>query len=197
MAAPHVASLVALLISANPGLHGQVDQLESIIDQSAYHISWTGCDSSGVPNNAYGWGRFDALSALQSVHTLVLDKVASESVVMPGDVITYTLTITHPTGVGPTTGVVLTDTLPAGTTFVSATSPFALSGNTIQWAFSALGEHEARSVSLAVRVDITSSNPIINEYYGVYSGQAAFVRGRPVLTLLGRPVFMPLLVKSP
>ncbi|NJD59384.1 MAG: peptidase S8 [Anaerolineales bacterium] len=87
MAAPHVAGLVALLISASPNLRGQVDEIESIIDQSAYHISWAGCDSSGVPNNAYGWGRIDALAALQFLHTLVLGKVASESSVMPGDLI--------------------------------------------------------------------------------------------------------------
>ena len=79
MAGPHVAGLVALLISAQPALRGQVDRIETTIEQNAFHIPWTGCDSDGVPNNAYGWGRIDALAAVQSVHQLVLDKIASDS----------------------------------------------------------------------------------------------------------------------
>ena len=67
MAAPHVAGLVALLISAQPALRGQVCEIESIIEQSAVHKAWTGCESSGVPNHAYGWGRIDALAAVESV----------------------------------------------------------------------------------------------------------------------------------
>ena len=64
MAGPHVAGAVALLISAHPEMRGQVDNIETTINQSALHIPWTGCSSSGVPNNSYGWGRIDALAAL-------------------------------------------------------------------------------------------------------------------------------------
>jgi serine protease AprX len=70
MATPHVAGLVALLISANPALRGQVDQLEALITQSALPSTTTEtCGSvpgSQVPNNTYGWGRIDAFAALQS-----------------------------------------------------------------------------------------------------------------------------------
>jgi subtilisin family serine protease len=65
MAAPHVAGLVALLISVDPGLRGQVDALETAIEQSAKQISSTECSSTGVPNNLYGWGRIQALEAYQ------------------------------------------------------------------------------------------------------------------------------------
>ena len=69
MAGPHVAGLVALLISANPSLRGDVDALESIIERSAAGIATSdGCggDSpTAVPNNTYGWGRIDALAALE------------------------------------------------------------------------------------------------------------------------------------
>ncbi len=67
MAAPHVAGLVALLISADPSLAGQIDELEEIITQTA--IPRTSSQVCGddqpdsVPNNVYGWGRIDALAA--------------------------------------------------------------------------------------------------------------------------------------
>ncbi len=67
MAGPHVAGLVALLISASPGLAGDVDTIEEIIEQTAVPLtSSQGCGGSGptdVPNNVYGWGRIDALTA--------------------------------------------------------------------------------------------------------------------------------------
>ncbi len=65
MASPHVAGLVALLISADPSLRGQVEALETVIEQSAKHISSTDCYSNGIPNNLYGWGRIQALEAYQ------------------------------------------------------------------------------------------------------------------------------------
>lgn len=68
MAGPHVAGLVALLISAKPSLRGNVEELENIIEQSALHIAddeGCGGDVDKIPNNAYGWGRIDALAAVQ------------------------------------------------------------------------------------------------------------------------------------
>ena len=69
MAGPHVAGLVALIISANPALAGNVDQIEDIIEQTAVRKTTTemcGLDSpTQVPNNTYGWGRIDALAAVQ------------------------------------------------------------------------------------------------------------------------------------
>lgn len=69
MAGPHVAGLVALVISANPDLRGKVDVIEHIISSSAVpKFSSEGCGddtSTSRPNNAYGWGRIDALAAVQ------------------------------------------------------------------------------------------------------------------------------------
>ena len=71
MAAPHVAGLVALLIDAQPALAGNVDLLESLIQDSAvrlYTDQGCGDDSSqSIPNNTYGWGRIDAYSAYEAV----------------------------------------------------------------------------------------------------------------------------------
>jgi subtilisin family serine protease len=68
MAGPHVAGLVALLISATPGLAGQVDLVEEIVEQTAVPLtSSQGCGGVGpneVPNHVFGWGRIDALAAV-------------------------------------------------------------------------------------------------------------------------------------
>lgn len=69
MAAPHVSGLVALLVSANPLLRGQVDTIEAIIRRTAVHKfsdqECTGIAGSAYPNPVYGYGRIDALAAVK------------------------------------------------------------------------------------------------------------------------------------
>lgn len=68
MAGPHVAGLVALILSARPDLAGEVDEIEDIIEQTAVpKFGGQDCnDSTGLayPNNTYGYGRIDALAAV-------------------------------------------------------------------------------------------------------------------------------------
>ncbi len=192
MAGPHVAGLVALLISAHPNLRGQVDEIESVIEQNAVHIPLTVCSSSGVPNNAYGWGRIDALAAVGVPHALELSKTASSAMVIPGDPITYTLTVLHSAGNGSTTNVVLTDTLPTSTTFISATQPYTLTGNVVQWGFAALDEQQTVTRTLSVQVDLAATGSVTNQDYAVHSDQVEMVRGAPVSTQLEKPNFLAL-----
>ncbi len=67
MAAPHVAGAVALLWSAIPALRGDVDATETLLQQTALHLTTAqGCggdSTTQVPNNVYGYGRIDALAA--------------------------------------------------------------------------------------------------------------------------------------
>jgi hypothetical protein len=68
MASPHVVGVVALLWSAQPALRNQIDMTEAVLNETARHITTTACSSpAGVPNNVYGWGRIDALAAVQDV----------------------------------------------------------------------------------------------------------------------------------
>ena len=64
MAAPHVAGLVALLVSAQPCLRGEVDLIEQLILDSALPRTATqtcgGISGDEVPNNTYGWGAIRA-----------------------------------------------------------------------------------------------------------------------------------------
>ncbi len=201
MAGPHVAGLVALLISAQPALRGQVDEIESIIEHTALgHTTNEGCGGDSptqIPNNTYGWGRIDALAAVQSLHHLALQKVASAGSVLPGDLITYTLTITHEHEVSPTTNVLLSDTIPADTSFVSATSPYTHTGDGIQWGFPSLDAMETMSVNLVVKVDVTATGSITNADYSVDSDQVAPVAGPPVVTTVGYRTFLPITASHP
>lgn len=201
MAAPHVAGAVALLVSAYPALRGQVDEIESTIEASALGLTTSqGCGGDSpyqTPNNVYGWGRVDALAAVMPPHLLELHKVASDPSLLPGEDITYTLSVTHTSGIGSTNNVVLFDTLPSGTSFVSATEPYTIDGDTVLWRFPSLPPAGTISVDLVVNVDLIASGAIINENYAVRSDHAAMVHGEPVITDLWRLFFLPFTLRNP
>ncbi len=77
MAGPHVAGLVALIISANPNLAGNVDEIEEIIRLTAVPRTTDqecgGIPGSEVPNHTYGYGRVDALAAVSMALDMVSD----------------------------------------------------------------------------------------------------------------------------
>lgn len=73
MASPHVSGVVALMISARPDLAGHVEDIETIIEQTADHLvtdqvcnDLTGAD---IPNYTYGYGRINALEAVKAALT--------------------------------------------------------------------------------------------------------------------------------
>ncbi len=71
MAGPHVAGLVALLISARPDLAGNVDGIENVIEQTAVQLTSAqtcgGVPGSQIPNNTFGYGRINALAMYQAL----------------------------------------------------------------------------------------------------------------------------------
>ncbi len=70
MAGPHVVGLVALLLSARPDLAGQVEMIENIVEQTAIpfydSINCGGVSGLARPNATFGWGRVDALAAVNA-----------------------------------------------------------------------------------------------------------------------------------
>ena len=75
MAGPHVAGLVALMISANPLLAGRVETIESIIEETAEpFVADFDCfpySGTRIPNNTYGYGLIDALKAVKKAQLYV------------------------------------------------------------------------------------------------------------------------------
>ena len=82
MAGPHVAGLVALMISAEPRLRGQVDLIRDIIQSTAVPLSTTeACGGIGpeeLPNNVFGYGRIDALAAVLAIPAMLDDEAVTE-----------------------------------------------------------------------------------------------------------------------
>lgn len=74
MAGPHVAGMVALILSARPDLAGEVELLEDIIEQTAVPsfdtVNCGGVSGQAHPNNTYGFGRVDALAAVLKAQTV-------------------------------------------------------------------------------------------------------------------------------
>jgi len=67
MAAPHVAGAVALLWARFPGLRGDVDATEALLEASATARTSSQCGDApdAVPNNVYGYGVLNVWAAYQ------------------------------------------------------------------------------------------------------------------------------------
>jgi PKD repeat protein len=108
MASPHTAGAVALVWSAAPDLVGQIDLTGWVLQQSAVHLTTNeGCGGdlpTDVPNNTFGWGRLDALAAVNvalagvTPDWLTLDTLGG--VVEPGESVDVTLNFDVPTTPG-------------------------------------------------------------------------------------------------
>jgi hypothetical protein len=75
MAGPHVVGVVALLWSARPQLVRNIAQTKTILQSTANPVvtvtpqTCGGTPSTEIPNNSFGFGRVDALAAVNAVPT--------------------------------------------------------------------------------------------------------------------------------
>jgi uncharacterized repeat protein (TIGR01451 family) len=183
MAAPHVAGMAALLISARPDLAGEVDQIEIQILQGAKPLTTSqicgGVPGSQVPNNTFGWGRIDALASLKRV-LIAIQKTPSSILYTPGDLITYSLQVTNQSLLSTLHNIQISDTLPTNTTFITATLPHNCIGDVISWEFPQLDGGQSLSLELVVQVLPETSGPIANLDYWVIADEAPRTTGPPV-----------------
>jgi uncharacterized repeat protein (TIGR01451 family) len=122
--------------------------------------------------------------------TLALAKTANTSVVAPGGLITYTLQVGAQGG--PLSGVVLSDTLPVSTTFVSASGAYTRSGpnnNLVAWPLGGLvaGQTVMRTLTVQVPPSTPDGTTISNVSYQAAALDAVAISGAPVLVAVDAP----------
>jgi len=184
MAGPHVAGTVALLWSAAPRLIGDVDATEWIIEQTARPRINTSCggEADGHPNNVYGWGIVDALAAVERAQSeLEVAKQAIFPMGLSARLLVYTLSVTN-TSYLTLTQVILTDTVPASTTFAWASGNYTRAGGTITWTAASLARGETLTATLTVTVaHLERGTRVVNESYGLRASELLTpVMGAPV-----------------
>jgi len=148
-----------------------------------------------ISNDAYGAWCIEILTPTHGapVTTLVQDpalritKIASADSVAPSARLGYTLTVTSETTV-PATGVVITDAIPADTTFAAATGVY--SNGVVTWSGLKLAPGASLPVTLAVTVgQVASGTLITNDAYAAWcSAVPTPVHGALVTTLVQDPV---------
>ena len=159
MAGPHVAGLVALLMSAEPKLKGRVADVRKLVELSAVQTITTvqtcgGTAVSDIPNNISGWGRIDALNAVTMRPQLSM-KINAPATAKLGENYSVIVEISQPaSGKIDATHVAYEVTLPAGSTLVDCigcSSDPAPGLTVLKDSFPALAPGATDSVELILR----------------------------------------------
>ncbi|MGW8319145.1 MAG: S8 family serine peptidase [Candidatus Promineifilaceae bacterium] len=199
MAAPHVAGMAALVLSANPSLLGQVDQLEALIQESALPLPTTeDCGSvtgDQIPNNTTGYGRVDAWAAVQgAMLTPRLTKWVTPTIASPGGVLTYTLTVTNNDGGPVVTGLQLSDRIPEQTKFLFSAPDAHRNGADLSWQLESLMPGQQWQVNYAVQVSHWAGDTILAEGLMLTADGDLEIQGPLVTTPVLARSFYPLAI---
>jgi uncharacterized repeat protein (TIGR01451 family) len=106
-----------------------------------------------------------------TIHKLAVEKSVPQ-VVVRGYPLTYTLTVTNLQPDAVTHQVLLTDTIPENTDFITATGNYSVTGNLVTWEMGDLGMGASDSVEFVVQAAVTATKMITNAAYGVVSMEA-------------------------
>src|SRR5439155_713188 len=117
-------------------------------------------------------------TTVNSSPVISVSKTGAPDPVNAGSNITYTLSYVN-TGTADATGVVVRDTLPANTTFVSATGGGSLAAGVVTWNIGALAAGGSGSVQLVVRVNspLPTGLLITNGTYSIDSNETPAIAG--------------------
>ncbi len=160
-----------------------------------------------IANTTYGvrchqvptptWGTAVTTIALPPP-SLSIVKTDSPAPIQAGGLLTYTLTIIN-AGAGPASNLVITDAIPANTSFVSASEGGTLAGDVVRWTVPALAGGGA-SINRTFTVTVSSAaggQVITNTTYGVRCEQVLTPTwGTAVTTAVQQPIYLPIIWKN-
>src|SRR5436190_1542402 len=146
----------------------------TVITDGTYSIDST--ETAPVSGNAI-------TTTVTSAPVLTVSATDATDPVAAGGTITYTLAYSN-TGSSGATGVVLSDTVPVNTTFVSATGGGSLAAGVVTWSIGSLAAGGSGSVQLAVRVasPLANGTVITDGTYSIDSIETAPVTGVAITT---------------
>jgi uncharacterized repeat protein (TIGR01451 family) len=185
MAAPHVAGVVALLWSAAPWLHGDVPATEAILRATAKPVpsaqTCAGVAGSQVPNNVYGYGLIDAQAAISmALNRGVAPAMQAPALAPFSEPITITINVSN-TSSFTQTGVVVSATLPASVTLITATPAATVVSSTLVWSLGA--RPPSSSITLTFSVQPSQAGVFAWNSVLSFDGLSAPLTSAPAQTL--------------
>lgn len=178
----------AVVTTDNDADPAQVPVMTALADNHGCAV--LSADSNWFGDFDGGYGKVDnALAARQAVDWLLtcdqlaLTKTAGPNPAPPGEWVTYGMTAVNDFAT-PLTGVIITDTIPAGTTFVSATGAFSGpdANNVVTWNVGTLAVNGTASVEMVVRLsnglaigDIITNTAYVHSSEGLGDSATALV----------------------
>jgi len=118
-----------------------------------------------------------------------IEKSGQPDPVLPGGELTYTIEVSNDGG-WEATGVVITDRIPADTSFHWASDGGELMGEAVSWTVGSLepGKSLERTLVVTVAEGLSDNTVLDNDQYGVRSDEIGPVMGTPITTLVGLPM---------
>lgn len=196
--------------SANPAYVGQSVDFSYVDDglsnRSPYTPVWNFGDGSGDTTSPHAYaasgtytvtlqlldadgcpGVAQMTMQVMAQSELSISKTSDRTTAVAGDTIQFDLSVSNEGSAQSLTTVIVTDTLPAGTTFEACSDACTQVGGDVRWELGTLAPGEARALWLRVRIDPSfTGNQIINTYR-VSSAETGLVEGEAVVVQVIQP----------
>src|SRR6266568_1954589 len=170
---------------------------------SAGSVTFQARVNSGAPatvvnrgNLVFTWSGGADTTLSNTVQTTILapalslsKQLTSPAVALIGQQVTYRLKYGNAAGAGTAQSVVLTDTLPQGLQYVSATTAPAIAGQVLTWSLGALAPADSGTIDLVLVVAATVRDTVVarNVAYVQGQGTTAVAATAPPVALVGPP----------
>jgi len=116
---------------------------------------------STVPDSTPGNNEVQVCTALNALADLRLEKDRRPDLVVAGDTATYTIKVSNE-GPSDASGVIVSDTLPAGASFVTATLPITMHSGIVEWYIPTLLSGQSEELELVVQASSSYTDDLIN-----------------------------------